>query len=427
MTLAFTNARILDPASNLDAVGTIVIHGETIVAFGPDARVPDGADIIDCNGACLAPGLVDLRVTIGEPGFEEKETIASASRAAAAGGVTAMAMLPNTDPVIDDVAGLEFVARRAREVKQVKMFAYGAATRDCAGNELADLGLLAEAGAVAFTDGSRCIADAQLMRRALAYARPFGRPIVQHPEEPRLAEGGQVNEGEIATRLGLAGIPACAESILLARDLRLVELTRGRYHAAHVSTAEGVALLRDAKRRGLDVTADTAPPYFLLTERDIGDWRTFAKLSPPLRSDEDRKAVAAGIADGTIDAIASDHQPQSQDWKRLPFAQAAPGAAGLDTLLPLSLALVHDKVLPLLEALRRLTQAPADILGLKELGRLAVGGPADLVLFDPDLRWTIDADSFHSKSKNSPFDGYAVRGRVLRTIVDGRTVFHAPT
>jgi dihydroorotase len=329
--------------------------------------------------------------------------------------------------VIDSVAGLEFVARRAREVKQVKMFAYGAATRNCAGNELADLGLLAEAGAVAFTDGSRCIADPQLMRRALAYARPFGRPIVQHAEEPRLADGGQMNEGEIATRLGLAGIPACAESILLARDLRLVELTRGRYHAAHISTAEGVALLRDAKRRGLDVTADTAPPYFLLTERDIGDWRTFAKLSPPLRNDEDRKAVAAGIADGTIDAIASDHQPQPQDWKRLPFAQAAAGAAGLDTLLPLSLALVHTKVMPLLDALRRLTQAPADILGLPQLGRLSVGGPADLVLFDPEARWTIDADSFRSKSKNSPFDGHEVRGRVLRTIVDGRTVFRAPS
>lgn len=425
MTVAFTNARLLDPASNLDATGSVIVHGETIVAFGPNAKAPDGAEIVDCRGACLAPGLVDMRVTIGEPGFEEKETIASASRAAAAGGVTAMAMLPNTDPVIDDVAGLEFVARRAREVKQVKMFAYGAATRDCAGSELADLGLLAEEGAVAFTDGARSIADAQLMRRALAYARPFGRPIVQHPEEPRLAEGGQVSEGEIATRLGLSGIPVCAESILLARDLRLVELTRGRYHAAHVSTAEGVALLRDAKRRGLDVTADTAPPYFLLTEQDIGAWRTFAKLSPPLRSDDDRKAVAAGIADGTIDAIASDHQPQPQDAKRLPFAQAAAGAAGLDTLLPLSLALVHDGTLQLLEALRRLTLAPADILGLKQLGRLSVGGPADLVLFDPDARWTIDADSFRSKSKNSPFDGHEVRGRVLRTVVDGRTVHRA--
>lgn len=419
--VAYTNARLLDPASNLDVTGDLLIAGETIAAIGPGIEIPSDAPRIDCGGAFLAPGLVDMRVAIGEPGYEAKETIATASRAAAVGGVTTMAMLPNTDPVIDDVAGLEFVARRAREVKLVKIFAYGAASRDCAGRELADLGLLAEAGAVAFTDGIKPIADAQMMRRALAYARMFGRPIVQHCEEPRLAENGQMNEGEVATRLGLAGIPAAAEAILLARDLRLVELTGGRYHAAHVSTAESVQLLRDAKARGLAVTADTAPPYFLLTEADVGDWRTFAKLSPPLRGEADRAAVAAGVADGTIDAIASDHQPQDEDQKRVPFAQAAPGAAGLETLLPLSLSLVRDGRLGMLELVRRLSLAPARILGLPS-GTLSVGAAADLVLFDAETPGNVQPAQFRSKSKNSPFEGYATHGRVLRTVVDGRSV-----
>jgi dihydroorotase len=286
------------------------------------------------------------------------------------------------------------------------------------------MGLLAEAGAIGFTDGVSAVADALLMRRALSYARGFGKVIVQHPEEPRLAEGGQMNEGEIATRLGLAGIPRAAEIIMLQRDLRLVELTGGRYHAAHLSTGEGVELIRQAKRAGLAVTCDTAPPYFALSETDIGDYRTFAKLSPPLRTDADRRALIDGIADGTIDAIASDHAPQGQDSKRQPFAAAAPGVVGLETLLPVSLELYHKGAIGLLDLLRRLTVAPAAILNLP-LGKLEAGGAADLVIFDLDRPWVVDSGEFRSKSKNSPFDKRPVAGRAVMTVVDGRIVYQS--
>lgn len=420
----YRNARLIDPATGLDMIGDLLTVGEEIAALGPNATakgVPDGAEIVDATGLILAPGLVDLRAQVGEPGLEHNETIQTASRSAAAGGITALAALPNTDPVIDDVAGIEFIARRARETKLVKIFAYGAVTRENAGKEIAEIGLLSEAGAVGFTDGGP-IADPALMRRALAYAGGFGQTIFQHPSEPRLA-GGVMNAGEIATRLGLAGIPPMAEVIMLERDLRLVEMTGGRYHAANISTAESVAVIRRAKQRGLKVTCDTAPPYFALTEVDVGDYRTFFKLSPPLRGEMDRRAIIEGLADGTIDAIASDHQPHDQDSKRVPFAQAAFGAVGLETLLPLTLELVHKGALPLTRALAALTSVPASILGLDRLGRLSVGGPADLVLFDADRPWRVEAEKMASKSKNSCFDRRPVQGTVLRTIVDGRTVF----
>jgi dihydroorotase len=418
---AFKNARLLDPATGRDETGALVVENGKIQALGTDAAVPKGATVIDCHGLCLAPGLVDMRVAVGEPGYEQRETIQSASRAAAAGGITAFAMLPNTHPVIDDIAGLEFIARRAREAKGVKIFAYGAATAGANGTHLAEMGLLAEAGAVGFTDGTRAIGDALTMRRALSYARAFGKVLVQHPEEPSLSANGQMNEGEIATRLGLSGIPRAAEIIMLERDLRLVELTHGRYHAAHLSTAEGIELIRRAKTAGLNVTCDVAPPYFALTEIDVGDYRTFAKLSPPLRHDNDRRAIIAGIADGTIDAIASDHAPQDQDAKRVPFAAAAPGAIGLETLLPIALELYHKDMVGLLDLLACLTINPATILGLP-LGRLVVGGPADLVLFDLDRPWVVDAGTLLSKSKNSPFDKRPVSGAVVMTVVDGRVV-----
>ena len=425
--VAYVNARLLDPASGLDARGMLLTEAGRIVDFGPDlfaGAAPSDAEVIDCGGHCLAPGLIDARVQLREPGEEHKETIASASRAAAAGGVTAMVCLPNTDPVIDDVAVLEFIARRAREVRLVKVFAYGAVTRGLKGESLTEIGLLSAAGAPAFTDGIRAVADAAVLRRALSYARTFDALIVQHPEEPSLAGDGVMNEGETATRLGLAGIPTAAETIMVERDLRLVELTGGRYHAAHLSTAAAIAAVRDAKRRGLAVTCDTAPAYFALNETAVGDYRTFAKLSPPLRGEDDRQAVVAGLADGTIDLIASDHAPHDQDSKRLPFAQAESGIVGLETLLPLTLELHHNDQLPLLDALAKLTCRPADLLGLP-LGRLAKAAAADLVLFDLERPWRIDVDAFHSKSKNSPFDGRPVQGRILRTVVDGRTVFAA--
>ena len=425
--VAYVNARLIDPASNLDAPGALLTEGEAIADFGPrlfNDGVPEGIHVVDAKGMCLAPGLVDIRVQLREPGEEHKETIATAGAAAIAGGVTTMVCLPNTDPVIDNVAGIEFIARRAREVKRAKVYAYAAATKQLAGKDITEIGLLSEAGAVAFTDGVRAIASARVMRRALSYASAFGALIVQHPEEPALADSGVMNEGEIATRLGLVGIPTCAEAILVARDLRLVELTGGRYHVAHVSTAETVELIRVAKARGIAVTCDTAPPYFALNELAVGDYRTFAKLSPPLRADEDRRAVIAGLRDATIDAIASDHAPQDQDSKRLPFAHAEYGGIGLETLLALSLELFHNNHLTLPEVIRRLTEAPARILGLKA-GSLAKGRPADLLLFDPGRPWVIQESSIRSKSKNTPFERRPVQGMAVRTVIDGRTVHSA--
>lgn len=422
--VAYVNARLLDPASGLDCRGALITEGPRIAALGPEVLAdgaPEGLKVIDCEGQCLAPGLVDMRVQLREPGEEHKETIQTASRAAAAGGVTTLVALPNTDPVVDDVAGVEFVARRAREVKLVKVFTYGSVTRGAEGKELTELGLLAEYGAVAFTDGLTAVADANVMRRALAYARTFDLMIAQQPQEPALARG-VMNEGQLATRLGLPGIPAVAEVIMVERDLRLVELTGGRYHAANVSTQAALACIADAKARGLKVTCDTAPHYFTLNENAVGDYRTFAKVAPPLRSEDDRRAVAEAVADGTIDCIASDHSPHDQDSKRLPFELADFGIVGLESLLPLSLELVHKGEMSLLDLLACLTCRPAEICGLPA-GHLAEGAAADLVIFDLERPGRLDPDGFLSKSKNSPFEDHPVQGRVLRTIVDGRTIY----
>jgi dihydroorotase len=365
-----------------------------------------------------------MRVQLREPGDEHQETMATGGKAAAAGGVTTMVALPNTDPVIDELALVEFVARRSRDVGLTRIRTYAAATKGLRGKELTEMGLLAGAGALAFTDGVRAIADAVVMRRALSYATNFDMLIVQHPEEPSLAAGGAMNSGEIATRLGLPGITAVAEVMMIERDLRLVEITGARYHAAHVSTGEAIDAIRRAKERGLKVTCDTAPPYFALNETAVGDYRTFAKVSPPLRSEDDRRAVVAGLRDGTIDAIASDHAPQDQESKRLPFASAASGIVGLETLLPLALELYHNGSVPLLRVLGALTQRPAEILRLPA-GKLAPGLQADFVIFDVDKPWRIAVDAFHSKCRNSPFDGRPLQGAVLRTVVAGRIIHTA--
>jgi dihydroorotase len=423
--LAIVNARLLDPATRRDERGGVLVQDGLIADVGGQVKaqgLSDDFERVDAGGHCLAPGLIDMRVQLREPGEEHKETIATGSAAAAVGGVTSMVCLPNTEPVIDDVAGVEFIARRARETRLSKIYCYGAVTKTLAGKDLVEIGLLAESGALAFTDGLSAVANARVMSRALSYARCFGALIIQHPEEPSLAEGGAMNAGELATRLGLAGIPRQAEVMMIERDLHLAEMTGGRYHVAHVSTALAVEAIRQAKQRGLSVTCDTAPPYFALNENEVGDYRTFAKLSPPLRGEEDRRAIVAAIADGTIDCIASDHAPHDQDSKRVPFAQAAAGVIGLETLLPVSLEAHHRGDVPLLDLLARMTIAPASLLNLPQ-GRLAKGAPADLVLFELERAYRIDAGKFRSKSKNSPFDERPVQGRVLRTIVDGRTVF----
>jgi dihydroorotase len=416
------NVRLLDPASGLDQHGTLLARDGKIVDFGAGLGRPDGVERVDGGGAVLCPGLVDMRVEVGEPGGEWRETVASAALAAASGGITTVAALPDSRPAIDDPALVRLLRARGEETGSLTVVPYGALTKGCRGEDMAELGLLREAGAVAFTDGARAIAPARLMRLALTYARGFGAKVVQHPEEPTLAEGGAATEGELATRLGLPGIPPEAEAILVGRDIRLARLTGGAVHFAHVSTAAALALIRAAKDEGLSVTCDTAPPYFDLNETAIGDWRTFAKLSPPLRADADRRAVAAALLDGTIDAVASDHQPRDADDKRLPFAQAAAGGAGLATLLGITLAQVHGGPLPLMRAIELLTVAPARVLGLGA-GTLLKGAAADLCLFDLERVWQVTAGALPGRAQNTPFDGRALEGKVMGTWKAGRRVF----
>ena len=420
--ILIAGARLLDPTTGLDAPGDLLVGGGVILEVGAGGGRPEGAEVVDAAGLCLAPGLVDMRAALGEPGAEHRETIASAAQAAAAGGITTLCALPDTEPALDDPALVQFVLRRGEETGCVSLLPYAAATKGCAGKEMAEYGLLREAGAVAFTDGARAIGSARVMRLALSYARAFGSFVVQHPEEPSLAAGGAATEGELATRLGLPGIPAAAEAMLVARDVALARVTGGHVHFAHVSTAAALDLIRAAKAEGLAVTCDTAPPYFDLNETAIGDWRSYAKLSPPLRPEADRLAVVAALADGTIDAIASDHQPRDADDKRLPFVQAEAGGAGLATLLAVTLARVYAGDLPLLAALDLLTARPAKLLGLP-VGRLAKGAPADLVLFDLERGWQVKAGQLPGKAQNSPFDGRALEGRVVGTWKNGRRVF----
>ena len=415
----FSGVRIL--GNGVDVLGDLLVRDGLIQDFGPSLSRPDGVTMIEADGAVLCPGLVDMRASVGEPGFEYRETIASAAIAAAAGGITTLAALPDTQPAIDDPALVQLLRTKGEETGSLTILPYGAVTRGCRGEELAEIGLLREAGAVAFTDGSRAIGPARLMRLALSYARGFGARIVQHPEEPSLA-GGSATESEQATRLGLPGIPAAAEAIMVARDIRLVELTGGTVHFAHVSTGEALELIRQAKSAGLAVTCDTAPPYFDLNETSIGDFRTYAKLSPPLRKEHDRRAVIAALADGTIDAIASDHQPRDADDKRLPFALASAGGSGLATLLAVTLAHVHNGSLALAAAIDLLTSRPATVLGV-DAGRIAKGAVADLCLFEPERIWKVEAGKLPGKAQNTPFDGRALEGVVLGTWKRGKRVF----
>ncbi len=421
---AFINARLIDPESRLDARGALLTDGKIIADFGPalfNNGVPEGVETVDCGGQILCPGLIDMHVHLREPGHEHKETIATGSYSAAVGGVTTLACMPNTKPVIDDVALVEFVQRRARETSLVKVYPFAAITRGLAGKEMTEMGMLAEAGALAFTDDGMPVADSLVMRRALSYARAFDMMVSQHAEDLSLTGCGCMAEGEIATRLGLPGIPDVSEAIVVERDIRLVELTGGRYHVAHISTALAIDAVRQGKKRGLNVSCEAAPHHFVLNDAAVGDYRTFAKMAPPLRSEANRLAVIEGLKDGTIDAIATDHAPHDQESKRVPMERAANGVVGLETMLPISLELYHAGLLGLIDLLGLMTLRPADLLKLPQ-GRLRKGAPADLVLFDPERAWTVDAKQFRSKSKNSPFDGRTVTGRALLTMVDGRIV-----
>lgn len=424
--IVFENARVIDPSRNLDVAGAVIVADRRIVAAGADARGarPAGAEIVDCKGAVVAPGIVDMRVFVGEPGAEHRETFASAGQAAAAGGVTSIVTMPDTDPVIDDVALVDFIARRARDEAEIRVFPAAALTKGLDGREMTEFGLLRDAGAVGFTDGRRTVTNAAVMRRALTYARDFDALIMHHPADPHLVASGVMNEGEVATRLGLSGIPKEAEIVVVERDVRLAALTRGRYHAAQVSCAESLDVIRRAKTDGLKVTCAAAIAHATLNENDIGPYRTFFRMSPPLRAEDDRLAVVAGIADGTIDAIVSSHDPQDVDTKRHPFAEAADGVVGLETLLAAALRIVHNGDLDLVRLFRALATRPAELLGL-EVGRLAPGAPADLIVVDPGAPWVVDGDKLRSRSKNTPYEGARFQGRVLRTLVAGRTVYES--
>jgi dihydroorotase len=423
--ILLANARIIDPSRDLDFDGDLLIADGIIREARRGiaaAGLPEGTEIVDCRGQVAAPGLVDMRAFVGEPGAEYRETFASASQAAAAGGVTTIVSQPNTSPAIDEPAMVDFVLRRARDTAIVHVHPMAALTRGAKGGEMTEIGLLKAAGAVAFTDGAKSVTNAQVMRRILTYARDFDALIVHFTEDPDLAGEGVMNEGEFAARLGLAGIPKAAETIMLERDLRLVALAQGRYHAASVTCAESVEVLRRAKDQGLAVTASASINHITLNEIDVGSYRTFCKLAPPLRAEEDRKALVEALGSGVIDTIVSDHDPQDVETKRLPFAEAAAGAIGIETMLAASLRLVHSGDITLPALLRAMSTRPAELLGLPG-GTLRPGSPADVIVFDPDAPWVLDRAELKSKCKNTPFDEARLSGRVMRTIVAGRTAY----
>jgi dihydroorotase len=423
--ILLANARIVDPSRDFDIVGDLLIADGVIreakKGIGA-AGVPEGTDVVECRGKLIAPGLIDMRAFIGEPGAGHRETFASASQAAAAGGVTTIICQPNTSPVIDDPATVDFVLRRARDTAIVHVHPMAALTKGLDGQEMTEIGLLKAAGAVAFTDGDKSVTNAQVMRRALTYARDFDALIVHHTEDPDLVGDGVMNEGEFGARLGLLGIPKAAETIMLERDIRLVALSGGRYHAASITCGESLEVLRRAKDAGLSVTAACSINHITLNENDIGPYRTFLKLSPPLRAEDDRKLLVEALGRGLLDMVMSDHNPQDVETKRLPFAEAAPGAIGLETMLSAGLRLVHSGEIELITLLRAMSTRPAELLGLPG-GTLKSGAPADVIVVDIDVPWIIDAVELKSKCKNTPFDEARMTGRVVRTIVAGRTVY----
>ncbi|WP_266018788.1 dihydroorotase [Brucella intermedia] len=425
--ILFENARIVDPSRGLDETGSVLIRDGKIVAAGADARnqgAPEGAEIIDLNGKAVLPGLVDARVFIGEPGAEHRETIASASRAAAAGGVTSIIMMPDTDPVIDDVALVEFVKRTARDTAVVNVHPAAAITKGLRGEEMTEIGLLRDAGAVAFTEGRQTIANTQLMRRALTYARDFDAVIACETRDPYLGANGVMNEGLFASWLGLSGSPREAEVIPLERDLRLAALTNSNYHAAQLSCEMSAEAVRRAKNLGAKVTAGVSINHLSLNENDIGEFRTFFRLSPPLRSEQDRLSMVEAVKNGTIDIVVSAHDPQDVDTKRLPFSDAEAGAIGLETLLGAALRLYHNDSIPLLRLVEVLSTAPAKIFGL-DAGTLKPGAKADLAIVDLEEPWVVREEDLHSLSKNSCFESARFQGRVVHTLVAGKTVYSA--
>lgn len=438
MLMLIKGGRVIDPG-NIDGIMDILIDNGKIVEIKPQiaaegsSGLQTGASetergkvsvdrIIDAGGKIVTPGLIDMHVHLREPGYEYKETIATGCKSAACGGFTAVCCMPNTNPVNDNRHVTEYILKRALEVHIVRVYPVAAISRGLQGKGLCEYGDLKDAGAVALSDDGNPVMDSQLMRRALEYAKGFGLPVISHCEDRNLAGGGVMNEGEIATRMGLAGIPNAAESVMVIRDITLCELTQSPLHIAHVSTAESVRAIRDAKNGGVLVTAETAPHYFTLTDEAVEDYNTNAKMNPPLRSRRDREAVRQGLADGTIDVIATDHAPHAPIEKEIEFDLAANGIIGLETSLPLGLKLVDDGVLALTDLIAKMSNNPARILGLES--GLQVGYSADITIIDPERQYRVEADSFQSLGRNTPFEGWDVKGRAVLTMVGGNVVFH---
>ncbi|MCA0857490.1 dihydroorotase [Phaeobacter italicus] len=433
MTLLFTNARLIDPEAGTDSIGAVLVQNGRIAAVEKDDTNPDqlfrtrniGAEdvtLVDCGGKCLAPGIVDIGVKVCEPGERHKESYKSAGLAAAAGGVTTMITRPDTTPAIDSPETLEFVTRRAQADAPVNVLAMAALTKGREGREMTEIGFLMDAGAVAFTDCDHVVADTKVFSRALTYARSCGALVIAHPQEPGLSKGAAATAGKFAALRGLPSVTPMAERMGLDRDIALLEMTGAKYHADQITTARALPALERAKANGLDITAGTSIHHLTLNELDVADYRTFFKVKPPLRSEEDRLAVIEAVREGLIDVISSMHTPQDEESKRLPFEEAAAGAVAMETLLPAALRLYHNDQLDLPTLFRAMSLNPAKRLGLA-CGRLAEGAPADLVLFDPDSPFVMDRFALKSKSQNTPFDGQRMQGRVLETYVAGEPVY----
>ena len=420
--MLFTNARLIDPVALTDSLGALLVRDGKIVDVYETAPAANGATVIDCGGKCLAPGIIDIGVKVSEPGERHKESFRSAGRAAAAGGVTTIVTRPDTIPSIDTPEILEFVERRAQADAPVHVLPMAALTKGRDGREMTEIGFLQDAGAVAFSDADRVVTDTKVFSRALTYARSLDALVIGHTQDPGLSKGAAVTSGKFASLRGLPGVSPMAERMALDRDIALLEMTGARYHASQITTARALPALERAKRNGLDITAGVSVHHLTLNEMDVADYRTFFKVKPPLRSEEDRVAVVQAVADGLIDIICSMHTPQDEESKRLPYEEAASGAVALETLLPAALRLYHAEMIDLPRLFRALSLNPARLLRL-DAGRLLAGAPADLILFDPDAPFQLDRTKLLSKSKNTPFDGARMQGKVLGTWVDGERVW----
>ena len=423
MSLLIRNGRVVDPANSTDAVQDVLITGDRVERVGPDLPPPAAATVLDATGKIVCPGFIDIHVHLREPGYEYKETVATGTRAAAAGGFTAVCCMANTHPVNDNRSITDYIRARAAVEGVVRVYPIGAVTRGLGGEELAELAELAEAGCVAFSDDGKCVMNAALYRRAMEYTLPFGAPVISHAEDHHLSRGASMHEGVVSTELGVAGAPAAAEDIMVARDILLAELTGAHVHIAHLSTAGAVRLVRDAKARGVRVTAEVTPHHLLLTEDAVRTFDANAKMNPPLRSKHDTEVLLEALVDGTIDCIATDHAPHAGSEKEGEFDRAAFGIVGLETAVGLMLdRLVRPGALPLATLISRLSRDPARLLGLPG-GHLAPGAPADVTILDPAAEWTVDPARFQSRSRNTPFGGWPVTGRPWKTIVGGGIVW----